>query len=234
RFIYSRKKEILSSPKFKYNHIYCLQPRYAVTLHIFRRVLPFAILNLKTSSVFHKNLKSKATEISNYLTSYFSLQPIPVLTKEEATSIPDLKSHLIVLTGKESTFCLLKNTYHNSAVIGSLGTSGIVLAPDLKQGKLFLENQAPLKQSCTNISSVIIPKLKRRSKPYYDTSDNLIYTLNQILSKYNPTIIYDISNHFKKSDVKKSGYRIIQHQDKGLLSGICADPIHGYPGDYTL
>lgn len=235
RLVYSKTK--LSSSPYQFHDIYCFQPRYGITLHLLRRVIPFALLNLKTNCIFADEIKIQSSEILNYLTSIFETPSISIIDRKNISKIKDNKSSLLLITGKVETFQNVNTKYKKSTVIGSTGNSSIVITDNLKHGQEFLNSYKQLKQSCTSISSIIFAT-KREKSDYLDTTNNVSYSFQDLMRRYNPTIIHDLDNHFNSHEIEKSPYLIIQYAKKNLqpqiTAGICSDPIHGYPGDYLI
>lgn len=221
RILYNQKTTKLEV----YGHAICFQPYYGITLHYLRRAIPFVLLGIELKVVFADHIHKTAEGIINVIHDWLGIAAPPVLTKTIFTDQYCEENSLFIVTGKESTFEYLKREYKPAFCIGATGSGALLIIEyDRKHHEHVPITE--IRPSCTNVCNTI-----------YLSGGGLIDSKgvelpDDYIKSINPTVIY---TSVDLADVLcAENYKCILLNEKNQASGVglCADPIHGYPGDY--
>jgi len=221
RIIHSQK----SSSAKGFDSAFCFQPYYGITLHYLRRAIPLAILGIDLKVIFCDQVYDEAKDIVNAINDWLSLSNISVLTRHDFELQRIERNVLFVITGKQSTFNVLKRTFDIACCIGATGSGALLIIEEREKLHEQLKI-AKLNPSCTNITNTAY----LHSGKLQDSSGNKLP--NDYLDMINPTVIYSIVEH--PGTLQVGNYKHINLTASNDFSGVglCADPLHGYPGDY--
>lgn len=216
RIIFSENSRLKPETK-----VFVFLPYYGITLHFLRRVMPFILLNFKVYIIVSERNEKESRSVIECLEQLFSIHKSIVLNKSGFDKIGKPNNQLMLFTGKAANLATIRKKHKKSKVIGAVGEFSICIFQEWKSLKFKMKTVDP---SCTVIKHKF---LVDGSKLFDDFNNEYDIT---IVNTLNPTIIYTDFNLFHFPN-----YKVINiHDERVDLTGICADPMNGYPGDYRI
>lgn len=229
---------------FDYGHsVLCLLPYYGFCLHAIRRAIPFAMMGIPTTISVRQDVFKSARRLISDLAILLDLEDMIFVSSKTSESLVSTfheKECLIVLTGKRSTYQLIREQYPNARIIAATGCCEVVICSDEEEGRVIEEYRKAeiLPTSCSNHACTIFAHTIDAHSQIIAINGvrlNTVMTVGDALEKLHPSIILtpQLASSYPS---ELAGYTLLACAKNSSLNhgGFAKDPIGGWPGDYKI
>lgn len=226
------------------SRVITLLPRSGPVIHVIRRGVPFAATETLTVCGFpvdsQIDTKQVVRSVANALDVSKWLKPLT--TSSQAAVKASVKEDLIAVTGKRKSISEVAAIVGSHRCWGSGGRCAVVLG-DSRGGVAKLVRQLGAHQvanSCTRIRAGLVFDGKKGSQRLVKGLGNKPWRgpLRTALDRLHPSVIIRIPHHkHERGPERLLGYRVLDADKRGHVMGahgFAADPVYGWPGDYSF
>lgn len=223
--------------------VLCLLPRWGPAIHVIRRGVPFAALQIPTDCGFPPEIAKQASAVVNRIARVFGIEQWinPIRTSPRKAVASATRKHLVVITGRRRSIeAVARRTI--APCLGCGGRCAVVLGHSKIEVTSLLRRlrKHQLASSCTRPRvGLVLSRLKGN----YELAEGLgerpwIGELRHALEKLHPSVVLQISGGKQRVRIETVyGYRLMTCSRRGTVDdamGFAADPIYGWPGDYRF
>lgn len=223
-----------------------LLPRYGIALHVLRRAAGFAGLGIPTRCGFHdptpeiKNVVDTVARSLGISSTLSTLDCNPV----DASLYLDAANTTCLVTGHVATFRNVEESGKWQRVIGGTGRCCVVLGHDIDSIRR-LANIIEINQhepSCARLGAVLLASSLCRTTDFLVQDNGGFHQIDgsllDCLSNLHPSVIVTPQlSPGTEQPTQIEGYRLYHCDENGKPAnpiGFGADPVCGWPGDYSI
>jgi hypothetical protein len=222
-----------------------LLPSYGTALHIIRRGAVFAGLGVPTVCGFPEQTED-AAEMTYQIGRALAIERTLTLLAGPCTRAGmrlRADKTTVVVTGRDESVSSVARSYAWQRVVGSAGCCTAVVGADpdavLALARALKRNQ--LERSCARVGAVMLSASLRSTAPVRRWDGRgwapLASALGRELERVRPSIVATPAAEDVVTPTSIVGYRLVAFDPLGVANnhvGFGADPVHHWPGDYTL
>jgi hypothetical protein len=221
------------------SQVLSLLPRAGIAVHVLRRAVPFAAVEIPTVCGFPREVRAEARAVVYMVGKVLNIESWlkPLRATPETAAAAANQNHLVVVTGRrksitkvaERTVARLVGCAGRCVVVVGRSRTDVIRLVELLRSKHVIN-------SCTRVRAgfVLYPHGRIRGlgkQPW-------IGPLREALERLHPSVVIEISKGRRKFAPKTlCGYRLVRSDAQGKVddqSGFATDPIYGWPGDYAF